>query len=159
MNFNNNMFSGIIKTWAFAFIPLLLIPTAVQAQELPPLAILLGQPYIINEGDLFKDALYISDFECLVEGKNWQREAACDYYSAIISERKAREKSAKKVCFKESTRVSNPKRYLPDETYRLTYYTAKDRAHILSDELYHSCLLYTSPSPRDATLSRMPSSA
>ena len=27
------------------------------------------------------------------------------------------------------------------------------------DELYISCLLYTSPSPRDATLSRMPSSA
>ena len=24
---------------------------------------------------------------------------------------------------------------------------------------YHPCLLYTSPSPRDATLSRMPSSA
>ena len=27
------------------------------------------------------------------------------------------------------------------------------------DEKYKSCLLYTSPSPRDATLSRMPSSA
>ena len=27
------------------------------------------------------------------------------------------------------------------------------------EELYESCLLYTSPSPRDATLSRMPSSA
>ena len=26
-------------------------------------------------------------------------------------------------------------------------------------ELYNLCLLYTSPSPRDATLSRMPSSA
>ena len=26
-------------------------------------------------------------------------------------------------------------------------------------DIYHSCLLYTSPSPRDATLSRMPSSA
>ena len=26
-------------------------------------------------------------------------------------------------------------------------------------ELYKNCLLYTSPSPRDATLSRMPSSA
>ena len=26
-------------------------------------------------------------------------------------------------------------------------------------ERFHSCLLYTSPSPRDATLSRMPSSA
>ena len=28
-----------------------------------------------------------------------------------------------------------------------------------STELYSGCLLYTSPSPRDATLSRMPSSA
>ena len=28
-----------------------------------------------------------------------------------------------------------------------------------SNELYIACLLYTSPSPRDATLSRMPSSA
>ena len=27
------------------------------------------------------------------------------------------------------------------------------------DDLYRTCLLYTSPSPRDATLSRMPSSA
>ena len=27
------------------------------------------------------------------------------------------------------------------------------------DGMTHSCLLYTSPSPRDATLSRMPSSA
>ena len=29
----------------------------------------------------------------------------------------------------------------------------------LEGEPYHPCLLYTSPSPRDATLSRMPSSA
>ena len=29
----------------------------------------------------------------------------------------------------------------------------------LSSELFINCLLYTSPSPRDATLSRMPSSA
>ena len=29
----------------------------------------------------------------------------------------------------------------------------------MNDYLYISCLLYTSPSPRDATLSRMPSSA
>ena len=28
-----------------------------------------------------------------------------------------------------------------------------------ADKLYKDCLLYTSPSPRDATLSRMPSSA
>ena len=30
---------------------------------------------------------------------------------------------------------------------------------VLRGELFDSCLLYTSPSPRDATLSRMPSSA
>ena len=29
----------------------------------------------------------------------------------------------------------------------------------INAEMYNSCLLYTSPSPRDATLSRMPSSA
>ena len=31
--------------------------------------------------------------------------------------------------------------------------------HLACVALAHSCLLYTSPSPRDATLSRMPSSA
>jgi len=31
--------------------------------------------------------------------------------------------------------------------------------HTLFPDAYYSCLLYTSPSPRDATLSRMPSSA
>ena len=34
----------------------------------------------------------------------------------------------------------------------------KDHVSILRST-YYSCLLYTSPSPRDATLSRMPSSA
>ena len=32
-------------------------------------------------------------------------------------------------------------------------------SHAKSPETYQGCLLYTSPSPRDATLSRMPSSA
>ena len=31
--------------------------------------------------------------------------------------------------------------------------------NIFADDYFFSCLLYTSPSPRDATLSRMPSSA
>ena len=34
-----------------------------------------------------------------------------------------------------------------------------DSALCLADEFFECCLLYTSPSPRDATLSRMPSSA
>ena len=35
----------------------------------------------------------------------------------------------------------------------------KDIAEDITQETFLSCLLYTSPSPRDATLSRMPSSA
>ena len=34
-----------------------------------------------------------------------------------------------------------------------------EAAHLFRRNTYRSCLLYTSPSPRDATLSRMPSSA
>ena len=34
-----------------------------------------------------------------------------------------------------------------------------DRSERIRDELVESCLLYTSPSPRDRTRSRMPSSA
>ena len=34
-----------------------------------------------------------------------------------------------------------------------------DKAHILDAGLYRDCLLYTSPSPRDLSTSRMPSSA
>ena len=39
------------------------------------------------------------------------------------------------------------------------YFTLKDAKSQLSCVLFRGCLLYTSPSPRDATLSRMPSSA
>ena len=35
----------------------------------------------------------------------------------------------------------------------------KSRRFIVANTLLKGCLLYTSPSPRDATLSRMPSSA
>ena len=38
------------------------------------------------------------------------------------------------------------------------YYKAAGNALLKSGD-YEDCLLYTSPSPRDATLSRMPSSA
>ena len=50
--------------------------------------------------------------------------------------------------------------------YMLTYQTADYLCYILASNikgamamLLYTCLLYTSPSPRDATLSRMPSSA
>ena len=37
--------------------------------------------------------------------------------------------------------------------------TFHDGSELTADDVLFSCLLYTSPSPRDATLSRMPSSA
>ena len=43
----------------------------------------------------------------------------------------------------------------------ITAHLREDRRHITDDDIARlsACLLYTSPSPRDATLSRMPSSA
>ena len=41
----------------------------------------------------------------------------------------------------------------------LTVYKIVENAKRILDDLVLDCLLYTSPSPRDATLSRMPSSA
>ena len=36
---------------------------------------------------------------------------------------------------------------------------SENQSNFIEAEKHYSCLLYTSPSPRDATLSRMPSSA
>lgn len=110
----------------------------IEAQELPPAAIFVEQPYIFNEGGLFNNALYIHNFKCLVKGLNVQREEACDYYQAIISETSQPLASSQTICFKESTRVFYPRQYLPDERYRLVYYSEKTREHLYPDELYHS---------------------
>ena len=41
----------------------------------------------------------------------------------------------------------------------LVPYSAEQMYQLVNDVQSYPCLLYTSPSPRDATLSRMPSSA
>ena len=43
--------------------------------------------------------------------------------------------------------------------FELTSKSVLDRSDKFSKESYNTCLLYTSPSPRDRTRSRMPSSA
>ena len=45
------------------------------------------------------------------------------------------------------------------ESRNMSGYYAADREAAVKQALELICLLYTSPSPRDATLSRMPSSA
>ena len=54
-------------------------------------------------------------------------------------------------------RLRNPKNGCPWDIQQ----TSKSLAKYTLEEAYEviDCLLYTSPSPRDATLSRMPSSA
>ena len=50
--------------------------------------------------------------------------------------------------------------YYDPNWLRENCYTIKNKQKYVSPyKLWDSCLLYTSPSPRDATLSRMPSSA
>ena len=56
--------------------------------------------------------------------------------------------------YKELRGVSPPKDMLPFSTD--WFLTWQPNIH---SSLFINCLLYTSPSPRDATLSRMPSSA
>ena len=47
--------------------------------------------------------------------------------------------------------VSKAKSYVPGELEQVTL--------LLNSGMYKNCLLYTSPSPRDRSVSRMPSSA
>ena len=47
----------------------------------------------------------------------------------------------------------------PARTLFFAFKSNRQNGHQFIGELYEHCLLYTSPSPRDATLSRMPSSA
>ena len=65
--------------------------------------------------------------------------------------------------------VTVPKKWLSDPDHvvaELAYITPREQKILLDENLYGSlkgkpnnCLLYTSPSPRDGLLSRMPSSA
>ena len=46
-----------------------------------------------------------------------------------------------------------------DQNFESLEYSGYQLVDYVNDQKPNSCLLYTSPSPRDATLSRMPSSA
>ena len=58
------------------------------------------------------------------------------------------------VCVKQIPDPADPGELNPD-----TKTLKRDTKLILDESDSYGCLLYTSPSPRDATLSRMPSSA
>ena len=59
-----------------------------------------------------------------------------------------------------ATQATNlQQRDLADGLYEMALAPKGDALYVASAEGFKDCLLYTSPSPRDATLSRMPSSA
>ena len=60
-------------------------------------------------------------------------------------------------CLKEHPEIFLPEKKL-DKNYIGSEWFQKEGSEWF-EEQYKNCLLYTSPSPRDATLSRMPSSA
>ena len=70
------------------------------------------------------------------------------YAAAVILNKKINKK-----LLKDSKTISKDKREL------LSKYIKKNSIWVISKASVKDCLLYTSPSPRDATLSRMPSSA
>ena len=68
------------------------------------------------------------------------------------------------VVIKHPSEIGNfiEKPLTPSEWYHVTQEKINNFAEATSDHQWihvDDCLLYTSPSPRDATLSRMPSSA
>ena len=67
----------------------------------------------------------------------------------LIKELKNNDKIKPEVFFNEETRFD----------FLLEKKNQKSFVEVKNVTLFRDCLLYTSPSPRDATLSRMPSSA
>ena len=59
----------------------------------------------------------------------------------------------------DSTTRTTPTHVARTPSRELILYPTPDNAYELVYEYFHTCLLYTSPSPRDGLLSRMPSSA
>ena len=65
-----------------------------------------------------------------------------------------------RAVYQDRTMVSDKTIAFKDKFGEGPLYTHHTTSLIFNDPPYHTtCLLYTSPSPRDATLSRMPSSA
>ena len=62
-------------------------------------------------------------------------------------------------CVFLNVRYSNPKLMHVGHQYVAANFDPKTLKGLVAVDAYHICLLYTSPSPRDRTRSRMPSSA
>ena len=76
----------------------------------------------------------------------------------VLGVTKSASKDDIKKAYRKLALKYHPDKTKGDKASEEKFKEASEAYHILSDEK-RNCLLYTSPSPRDATLSRMPSSA
>ena len=72
---------------------------------------------------------------------------------------------SKDILLEHNISITNPRILVLEQLLKVKKPISIDRLlssldnQVATSTLYRVCLLYTSPSPRDATLSRMPSSA
>ena len=69
------------------------------------------------------------------------------------------EEQLRRMCKDIADGISSPEMITDEETGEKREQSASDWMEGTYDIRYYICLLYTSPSPRDGLLSRMPSSA
>ena len=104
-----------------------------------------------DDSDLIKCLLYH------IYGAEW------DVVSRLcISASGKIEADMRKEVGKEYDEIMNKMTSSPDKWYLPKSYGTEIKDHTMPDAMtpiYYHCLLYTSPSPRDGLLSRMPSSA
>ena len=118
----------------------------------------------IQRNTVNQDPGYKSLFERVTAKTGGEKKSLAWYRSAVKAEASAYKKNFKKYILDErGDKAGLAKEQDANELRKYAVmghmYMFEYKAKMRWLPYYDSCLLYTSPSPRDATLSRMPSSA
>ena len=92
--------------------------------------------------------------ERLIDGRGFKIKVNSQYFAVYSSEMKVDDEDLYLLYFFDETKLRITEKEYYDSRPSLMLSVIDN-----SNEIYQTCLLYTSPSPRDRTRSRMPSSA